>query len=205
MNVTLVAVDSDGKARDAVMKRARLLIGRREGCDIRIPVASVSREHCELRVEDGKLIARDMGSSNGTYINKQRIQEQQVSAGDLISVGPAVFVAQIEGHPASIDAAKAFAAGGAPQPATSASGPASRPASPTAQTRAISPSPAKPAAKPTAKPAAKPKSLMDDDDDDDMDLRSKGGTKGAAKSGDSSISDLDFDFLDEDDEDKKKL
>lgn len=200
MNVTLVAVDSDGKARDAVMKRARLLIGRREGCDIRIPVASVSREHCELRVEDGKLIARDMGSSNGTYINKQRIQEQQVSAGDLISVGPAVFVAQIEGNPATIDATKAFNAGSAPQPAASASGPASRPASPTAQTRAISPPPAKPPS--GAKPAAKPKSLMDDDDDD-MDLRKPG--KGAAKSGDSSVSDLDFDFLDEDDEDKKKL
>lgn len=197
MNVTLVAVDSDGKARNAAMKRARFLIGRRQGCDVRIPVASVSREHCELRIEDGKLIARDMGSSNGTYINRQRIQEQQVSAGDLIAVGPAVFVAQIEGKPETIDAVKCFNTGSAPQPATAAAGPASRPASPTAQTRSINPGPSKPA---PSKPAAK-KSLMDDDDD--MDLRTP--AKGGDDSGDSSISDLDFDFLDEDDDDKKRL
>lgn len=199
MNVTLVAVDSDGKARDAVMKRARLLIGRKPGCDIRIPVASVSREHCELRVEEGKLIARDMGSSNGTYINRQRIQEQEVSAGDLIAVGPAVFVAQIEGNPATIDANKAFNAGSSPTAVAAAGSPASRPASPSAPTRSISPpSPASKSPKPTTK-----KSLLDDEDDMDLRTPAKGGSKAA--SGDSSLSDLDFDFLNEDDDDKKKL
>lgn len=199
MNVTLVAVDSDGKAREAVMKRARLLIGRKAGCDIRIPVASVSREHCELRVEDGKLIARDMGSSNGTYVNRQRIQEQEVSAGDLIAVGPAVFVAQIEGKPDTIDAIKSFNAGASPTAVAAAGSPSARPASPTSETRSMHAS--KTPSKPGAKPPAKTKSLMDDDDE--MDLRGKDGPPDT--SGDSSISDLDFDFLNEDDEDKKKL
>ena len=191
MNVTLVTVDSEGQTRDAVMKRARFLIGRREGCDIRIPIASVSREHCELRVEEGKLMVRDMGSSNGTYVNRQRIQEQEVNAGDLIAVGPAVFVARIDGNPAKIDAAKAYNAGSAPQPVAATSRPGSRPASPTSETRSMSPS--KPGAAP-AKPKPAPK------DDDEFDLRPAGGD-----SSDSSASDMDFDFLDEDEEDKKKL
>jgi pSer/pThr/pTyr-binding forkhead associated (FHA) protein len=201
VNVTLVAVDSEGKTRDAIMKRARLVIGRKEGCDIRIPVASVSREHCEFRVEEGKLIVRDMGSSNGTYVNRERIQETAVSPGDLISVGPAVFVARIDGKPEKIDSAMSFASGSPPQPFAAAGSPGSRPASPHAQTRSMPPTGStKPATKsgPGTKPAAKPKPITDDDDE--FDLRPPGGGKG-----DSSISDMDFDFLDEDDEDKKKL
>ncbi len=174
------------------MKRARLVIGRKEGTDVRIPVASVSREHCELRVEDGKLMIRDLGSSNGTYVNRQRIQEQQVSAGDLIGVGPAVFVARIEGNPQTVDSAKAYAAGSAPQAVAATGGHGPRPASPTSETRAMSPS--KPGA---PKPAAKAKPPADEVDE--FDLRTPGD------SSDSSISDLDFDFLDEEDDDKKKL
>ncbi len=195
MNVTLVTVDSEGQTRDAVMKRARLLIGRREGCDIRIPIASISREHCELRVEEGRLFIKDLGSSNGTYVNRQRIQEVQLSPGDLIAVGPAVFVTRIDGNPAQVDAAKSYNAGSAPQPVAAASSPNSRPASPTAQTRMVSPS--KPAGATGPAPAKKP---LLDEDEDELDLRSKGGG-----SADSSASDLDFDFLDEDEEDKKKL
>jgi predicted component of type VI protein secretion system len=200
VNVTLVAVDSDGKARDALMKRARLVIGRKEGCDIRIPVASVSREHCEFRVEDGKLFIRDMGSSNGTYVNRQRVQESQLAAGDLIAVGPAVFVVRIDGKPDKIDAANAFTQGSPPQPVAAASSPGSRPASPRSETKVMPP--AKPGAgaagKPGAKPVGKPKPLTEDDDE--FDLTTPGGGPG-----DSSISDIDFDFLDEDEDDKKKL
>jgi predicted component of type VI protein secretion system len=200
VNVTLVAVDSEGKTRDAVMKRARLVIGRKEGCDIRIPVASVSREHCEFRVEDGKLLLRDMGSSNGTYVNRQRIHESPLSPGDLVSVGPAVFVIRIDGAPDKIDAAASFAQGSPPQPVAAASSPGSRPASPRAETKVMPPA-QKPGAKPAgaAKPAAgKPKPLADEEDE--FDLRAPAGDPS-----DSSISDMDFDFLDEDDEDKKKL
>lgn len=207
MNVTLVTVDLEGNTRDAVMKRARFLIGRREGCDIRIAVASISREHCELRVEDGRLLIKDLGSSNGTYVNRQRVQEVQLSPGDLIAVGPAVFVTRIEGQPADIDPIKSYNAGSAPTPVAAASSPGSRPASPTSQTRMISPpkpgsgggGPGPKAAPPG--PSKKPLLDEDDDDNDDLDLRPKGGTDNA----DSSASDLDFDFLDEDEDDKKKL
>lgn len=189
MEVTLVVVQPDGQTRSVTMKRARLLIGRKQECDIRIPVSSVSREHCELRIDGGKLLAKDMGSSNGTYVNRERIQETELSAGQLLAVGPAVFVVRIDGQPETVDGKKAYAQGSAPEPVGASGAPGSRPAAPggAKPAQAAAPQAPKPAAKPAAKPA-------DDDDDDDLDLRSPD---------DSSVSDFDFDFLD-DEEDKKQ-
>ncbi len=132
VEVTLVAVKTDGGQHEVLMKRARLVIGRKKECDIRIPVPSVSREHCEVRVEAGKVMVRDLGSSNGTYINRERVQEAEVSAGQMIGVGPAVFVVRVDGKPAQIDAKKAAAQGAAPEPVTAASTPpaGARPTSP---------------------------------------------------------------------------
>jgi pSer/pThr/pTyr-binding forkhead associated (FHA) protein len=130
VEVTLVAVKADGSQHEVVMKRARLVIGRKKECDIRIPVPSVSREHCEVRVESGKVIVRDLGSSNGTYINRERVQESELKPGQLIGVGPAVFVLRVDGKPAQIDARKASTQGAAPEPLAAASAPSKRPSSP---------------------------------------------------------------------------
>lgn len=178
VEVTLVAVTADGSKRDVPMKRARLVIGRKPECDIRIPVPSVSREHCEVRVEGGKVVVKDLGSSNGTYVNRERIQETELAPGHLIGVGPAVFVVRIDGNPARIDAEASVAKGSAPEPAAATTAPAARPQSP------AKPAPAKP-------PAAKPAAPIDDDDDDD-DLKDKDGS-----------SEFDFDFMDDDDEKKQ--
>jgi predicted component of type VI protein secretion system len=191
VEVTLVVVQPDGQTRSVTMKRARLLIGRKPECDIRIPVSSVSREHCELRIEGGKLLAKDMGSSNGTYVNRERIQETELSAGQLLAVGPAVFVVRIDGEPEAVDGKKAYAQGSAPEPVGASGAPGSRPAAPGGAKPA---KPAKAAAPQAPKPASKPAAKPDDDDDDDLDLRSPD---------DSSVSDFDFDFLD-DEEDKKQ-
>ncbi len=79
--------------------RNMTVIGRREDCDLRIPVGDVSRKHCRLvRTDDGIRI-EDLGSSNGTYVNGQRVQESELSAGDQVGVGPVQFIVQINGVP----------------------------------------------------------------------------------------------------------
>ena len=181
MEVTLVAVKADGAQRDAAMKRARLIIGRKKECDIRVPVPSVSREHCELRVEGGRLIAKDLGSSNGTYINGERIQEMEVTAGQILGIGPAVFVIRIDGKPVEIDAKQAAVKGAAPTPVAAARAPSVRPAAPAAGGTPGATGP---------KAAAKGKPKDDDDDLDELEG--------------SSVGDFDFDFLDEE-EDQPKL
>src|SRR5262245_44651501 len=84
VEVTLVAVKADGAQRELAMKRARMVVGRKKECDLRIPDPSVSREHCEIRVENGKVLVKDLGSSNGTYVNRERVQESEITAGQLL-------------------------------------------------------------------------------------------------------------------------
>ncbi len=103
MSIELVLVTSDGEQRSFAVSRARI-IGREEDCDLRVPVAEVSREHCRVEPNDsGGLSVEDLGSSNGTYINGMQIEEAEMSPGDVMKVGPAFMVLRVNGDPASID------------------------------------------------------------------------------------------------------
>lgn len=60
--------------------------GRQEGLTLTLDTSGVSRNHAEfVESGDGRLILRDLNSTNGTYINRQRIEgEQEVHEGDII-------------------------------------------------------------------------------------------------------------------------
>ena len=103
MQATLVMFKSDGNRRDFPLEGERTIIGRKSTSDLRIPLASVSRQHCELVQSDGQLLVRDLGSSNGTYHNSTRVQEATLRAGDELVVGPVVFVVVIDGEPGEIE------------------------------------------------------------------------------------------------------
>lgn len=103
MNASLVLVQTDGKQREIPLKKAVQVIGRQTDCQLRIPSANVSRHHCEVLVTDTEVSVRDLGSSNGTYVNQERVQQASVSAGDLVSLGGLVFVVRVDGKPEFID------------------------------------------------------------------------------------------------------
>jgi pSer/pThr/pTyr-binding forkhead associated (FHA) protein len=102
MQVVLVMFRSDGERRSFSITRDVTVIGRREDCDFRIPLSDVSRKHCRLikNSAEGALKVEDLGSSNGTYHNGQRVQEAELAAGDTLQVGPVIFVVQVDGVPA---------------------------------------------------------------------------------------------------------
>ena len=109
---------SDGERRSFSMARDMTVIGRREDCDLRIPLGEVSRKHCRILRDGDSLKLEDLGSSNGTFLNGQRVQEAMLSPGDTLQVGPVVFVLQVDGQPSddelrpvTMDAAGAAAAG----------------------------------------------------------------------------------------------
>lgn len=93
---------SDGTRRDFPLVKDRVVIGRKVNCDLRIPLTSVSRQHCELIIDDGTVSVKDLGSSNGTYHNSVRVQEANLSAGDELVVGPVVFTLIVDGQPEDI-------------------------------------------------------------------------------------------------------
>ncbi len=90
---------NDGERRSFSVVRNMTVIGRREDCDLRIPVGDVSRKHCRLVRTDDGIRVEDLGSSNGTYVNGERIQECDLNPGDNVGVGPVQFIVQIDGVP----------------------------------------------------------------------------------------------------------
>lgn len=65
----------------------RTTAGRHPDSDIFLDDVTVSRKHAEFLAHDGGFIVRDVGSLNGTYVNRQRIESVALSAGDEVQVG----------------------------------------------------------------------------------------------------------------------
>ncbi len=102
MDAALVMFKIDGSRHEFPLRKSRVVIGRTVSCDLRVPLSSVSRQHCEIRIDNDELVLRDLGSSNGTFVNQARVQEATLQAGDEITIGPVVFTMTIDGKPEDI-------------------------------------------------------------------------------------------------------
>ena len=63
------------------------IIGRHPDSDIFLDDVTVSRKHAEIRRTEGSFALHDVGSLNGTYVNRDRVEEAALSSGDEIQVG----------------------------------------------------------------------------------------------------------------------
>jgi hypothetical protein len=63
------------------------LVGRHPDSDIFLDDVTVSRRHAEFYRQGGRFTVRDVGSLNGTYVNRERIEEAQLNEGDEVQVG----------------------------------------------------------------------------------------------------------------------
>ena len=89
MRYKLISVDGTNifELRDG----ARLLVGRAPSSDVPIIDPTISRRHAELESAESGLTVRDLGSSNGTFVNGSRVQTGTAAIGDLISFGKVGF------------------------------------------------------------------------------------------------------------------
>jgi len=74
--------------------RERLTLGRRESCDICLRFPNISGHHCELYSAEGVWHVRDTGSTNGTKVNGQRVQDRALRPGDEITIGKRRYTIQ---------------------------------------------------------------------------------------------------------------
>src|SRR5262249_48766450 len=70
------------------------LVGRKDDCDLRLNHKSISKQHCVIVRTDGLLLLRDLGSTNGTRVNGQRVRRAALLPNDVLSVASSKFRVQ---------------------------------------------------------------------------------------------------------------
>ncbi len=74
------------------LKKEKLIIGRRETCDIVLRFANVSSHHARMTLEQGYWFLKDLGSRNGTKVNGYRISRKRLDPGDKIRFAKHEFI-----------------------------------------------------------------------------------------------------------------
>jgi len=64
-----------------------IIIGRSPDSDIQLEDKAASETHALIDKEDGGFILRDLGSTNGTFLNREKISEAKLKSGDIIIIG----------------------------------------------------------------------------------------------------------------------
>ena len=77
-----------GESATVEFAQPQVLIGRAEDCDLVLPLADVSRRHAVIQRENRGWLIRDLGSCNGTFVNRQPVASRQLADGDQITAGP---------------------------------------------------------------------------------------------------------------------
>ena len=119
MNWALVVDRGGNKGKIIPIRISPLAIGRDDDCQLRTSNPYVSHRHCELLTEGDKVILRDCNSTNGTFINDQRIdKEAELHEGDRLQVGAMRFVVRQAGNDADpeVPTPRHPAASAAPKP-----------------------------------------------------------------------------------------
>ncbi len=81
------------------LTRELTLVGRAEDTDVRIDHKSISKLHCALLVADGLLVVRDLGSTNGTRVNGQRVRRGTLLPNDHLALAKFRYQFRIDDEP----------------------------------------------------------------------------------------------------------
>lgn len=79
------------------MRKAQTTVGREPSCDITLNETTISARHAELSFQRGQFIIRDLGSTNGTFVNDTKVDQSRLESGSKLRLGRVEFVFEIEG------------------------------------------------------------------------------------------------------------
>ena len=91
MKPKLLCVDAVPTYTEIELADAPVIFGRSLDADYRFDDTWTSRFHCRIDKIDGRLVVRDLGSSNGTLVNGDRIDESEIGHGDRVTIGISTF------------------------------------------------------------------------------------------------------------------
>ncbi len=80
-----------GRLRRIIIHTLPFRVGRRQGLELTIPADAVSKSHAEIHGAGSGLSLRDLGSKNGTFVNRRRIESATLHEGDIVHFGDFEF------------------------------------------------------------------------------------------------------------------
>ena len=83
-----------GGGEDIPLLKVKLLVGRRDNCDICLRFTNISSKHSELELVDGYWQVRDLGSANGTKVNGERVEAKWLMPGDEVGFAKHYYTIQ---------------------------------------------------------------------------------------------------------------
>lgn len=91
-NGCLIVIYGPEMGRRVQVGTEPVIIGRGAQCEIQVDQESVSRNHCRIRFSGTEFLVRDLGSTNGTYVNDDIVDEEgRLRHGDQLKVGRTIL------------------------------------------------------------------------------------------------------------------
>lgn len=87
----IVAANGEHKGEDFRLKGGKNVIGTAADCDIVLTDRKISRKHCTIRYEGGAFSISDLDSTNGTFVNDERVQKHELIDNDFLTLGDIKF------------------------------------------------------------------------------------------------------------------
>jgi predicted component of type VI protein secretion system len=96
MEVSLIVASGKQMGKRISVSSPKFLIGRGEECHLRPQSSMVSRKHCVIVIEGNSAAIEDLGSTNGTFVNDEKLeQRRELKSGDRIKVGVLAMEVQL--------------------------------------------------------------------------------------------------------------
>lgn len=92
-NVRLVS----GDGRTYPLQLGTTVIGRGDQATLRLPDVGISRRHARLDFDGGQVVLTDLGSTNGTMVNGQRVSAVALNPGDMVQLGTTTLTFRVDG------------------------------------------------------------------------------------------------------------
>ena len=87
----LIVIYGEELGRKYNLGQKEVLIGRSVSCDVRVDQEAISRQHAKLEPNFGNVVLSDLGSTNGTYVNNDLVDQATLKDGDLVKIGRTIF------------------------------------------------------------------------------------------------------------------
>ncbi len=103
VKITIITGEEQGRVINIQAPKNKMIIGRSPKCWLPIKDSKISGNHCEIEFQDGQFWVRDLGSTNGTFVNNNRIERAALIDKDMIQVGKTTLRFDLEEDKKSVE------------------------------------------------------------------------------------------------------